>query len=274
MSANPGLAAPLLLGPDGWLRVEELPLAELVVALEGRPAWVLSDRALERALTLAGEAQTLEVGAVGPPEILARVAARGFWACARSSHELGLALAAGFDPQRLVAAGPVRDDGFLKDALSAGVAVVPVDGPGDAENVARMARLLALDPPAREGAPPAAPPDLLSQVGGLLAAVLVAPPQLALDVALPTGAAPGASLYALLPGPVQEVGLCGLSRWGGEAPLPARLHGVAARGDWLFLPRADAALPRAADPVHAMPVSVMVRGGLWTELAPRPWPAA
>lgn len=270
---------------EGVLHLEDLPLHELAEAREGHPAWVLSHSAVERALVALDGVRLVPVAAAGPLEVLGMLAAAGCWAAAWSSHELRLALEVGFPAARVVAAGSVRDDGFLKDALVAGVAVVPVADELDAANVQRIAHWLDREPPASEGAPQLAPADLFDAVGGLLAPVLAPLPALALDATLPAARRAGASpslhvgeqpVLALVEGPPSTGSVAGLSRWAiaGDEPRAARVHGAPARGDWVVLPHADAAALCAPDPVHADAGWVMVRGGVWRELPPRPMPSA
>ncbi|RKY15544.1 MAG: hypothetical protein DRQ55_19390 [Planctomycetota bacterium] len=271
-------AEPPFVRRGGALWCEQVELAELARAREGRAAWVLSHAAITAALSSTDGPRAVALGAVGPPEVLAMLAAAGHWAACVSSHELGLALAAGVEPGRVLASGRVRDDGFLKDALLAGVAVVQTSGDDDAANVRRLADALGVPCPSPQGAPPAAEPELLSAVGGLLAPLLAPPPDVALDVALdaprPWGSTGAGRVRVLcLQGEGQQDGtLAALSSWREPAPRPARIEGQAARGGWALVPAARAIEAHAPNPAHPEPAWVMLRGELWRELSPRPLP--
>jgi hypothetical protein len=260
---------------DGRLMVENVALTDLSAALEGRAAWVLGHRALtgalRRALRLAGGAVSVPVGTLGPREALTLAAQSGCWARVASSHELALARAAGFASNRIAVGAPVLEDGLVRDALAAGVAVIQAQGE-DAANVARIARALGHVQPPSQGAPPDMAPGVLRRAGGLLAPLLAGAPVLALDAAWePRGR--GRVALAALAGPVEtitEARLRGLP--GVEAP--ARLIGTATRGDWVALPDPRAASPQRPDLAHPLPATVLVRGSAWRVLEPRPMPAA
>ncbi|MGQ0552470.1 MAG: hypothetical protein ACT4PU_04555 [Planctomycetota bacterium] len=226
------------------------------------------DRAAQSGLALC-----VAVDQVGPRELLALVALRGGWARVASPHELKLARAAGFAPERIAVAGPVLEDGLLRDALAENVAVIEAGG-GAAQHLARIAAALGHAVPSLSGAPPALPAGAFRRVGGLLAQALQAPPELVLDAAWSPRsrarvmAAPLAHCSALraaaTPGTVR--GLVG-------APAPLGLLGPAARGDWLAVPDVRAAEPQAPHPAWPRPGTVLVRTGGWRLLDERPLPA-
>ncbi len=305
---------------DGRLHLEDVDLTDLSGALDGRAAWLVSHAAVEMAIAgVAGSsasagvpapsaersalraapesmpysARCIAVAAVGPLAVLGQIAASGWWAAVRSSHELTLALEAGFPPERLLAGGGVRDDGFVKDALAAGVAVMRHADDEQRANAARIAALLGHELPPEHGAPPAAPAGLLTQCGGLLAPVLRAPPALAIDAVCPRLAAsqpvlalhtapPAAADSLLAPGagglPAPGVGaliaavagtLAGLDA--GDAPQAALVPPHVQRGEWVVLPGAAAdVLP--VDPAHPAARTVLVRGASWRLLPARPLP--
>ena len=260
---------------DGRLVIENVALDDLAAALDGRAAWVLGHRALagalKRGLRLGGGAVAVPVSALGPREALTLAAQAGCWARAASAHELTLARAAGFAPARLVVGAPVLDDGLLRDALAAGVAVIQAQGE-EAQNVARIARALGHPVSPSQGAPPDLAPGVLRRVGGLLAPLLAGPPALSLDAAWePRGR--GRVALGALAGPADassETMLRGLS---GTA-APARLIGTAARGGWVALPDPRAAGPQRPDLAHPLPATVLVRGSAWRLLDARPLPGA
>lgn len=268
---RPILPAPFRLA-GGRLWLEDVALEELAAGLAGQPAWLLGHAALvallARARRAAGGALLLPVGRIGPREVLALGAAAGDWARIESRHEIGLARDAGFAPGRMLVGGPVAEDGLLVDALSAGLAL---RGP-DPANVARIAGALGLPLPAAVEPPPELPAGALARAGGLLAPLLSGPPQLVLDAAWRPAGRARVDVRALAgAGPAQDVTLRGLPA---ATPVPARLVGQAGRGDWVLVPDARAAEVLLPDPAHPLPAVVMVRGGAWRLLDPRPWPAA
>jgi hypothetical protein len=258
---------------DGRLVLENLALAELATALDGRAAWVLGHRALsgalKRAARAAGGAVSVPVGALGPREALTLAAQAGCWARVASPHELTLARAAGFAPDHIVAGAPVLEDGLLRDALAAGVAVLEARGE-DAPNAERIARALGHKLPPTTGAPPDLPANALRRAGGLLAPLLAAAPALALDAVWePRGR--GRVAVAALAGPPESVGETSLRGLSGPV-APALLVGAAQRGGWVVLPDTRAAAPQRPDLAHALPATVLVRGGAWRLLERRPLP--
>jgi len=216
----------------------------------------------------------IEVGAVGPLAVLGQLAAAGWWAGVRSSHELTLALEAGFPPERLLACGGVRDDGFVKDALAAGVAVMKHADVEERVNAARIAALLDHELPPQHGEPPDAPAGLLDCCGGMLAPVLRPSPALTVDAVCPRlsgprqvlalHAATTAAEQASLPGTLTGLGAC-------DQPQAALVPSRVLRGDWVVLPGAAAAV-RPVDPAHPAACTVLVRGESWRLLAGRPLP--
>jgi hypothetical protein len=269
---RPSFPSPFRLrGGRVWL--ERLALDELVPALGGRAVLLLGHgalgRALARARRAAGGSLTVPVSLLGPREALAACAEAGDWALASSRHELALALAAGFPRSRVAVSGDVLEDGVLVDALTGGVGALHAD----TVNVARLAAGLGLPVPPATALPPRLPEAALRRVGGLLAPLLSGPPSLVLDAGWePAGRARVAVLPLRGPAdaPPSEASIRGLPP---AAPARARLHGPAARGDWVAVPDPRAARVLLPDPAHPRPPTVMVRGGAWRLLDPRPWPA-
>jgi len=271
---------------DGGLLLEDVNLVNLAGALDGRAAWLISHAAVEATLarparsaleSASHDARCIEVADVGPLAVLGQVAVAGWWAAVRSSHELTLALEAGFPPERLLACGGVRDDGFVKDALAADVAVMQHADDEERANAARIAALLDHELPPEHGAPPAAPAGLLAHCGGLLAPVLRPPPALAIDAVCPRLQG-GLQAFALHAAPSMAAGampaavpgtLSGLDV--GDAPQAALVPPHVQRGDWVVLPVAAAAV-RPVDPAHPAACTVLVRGPSWRLLPARPLP--
>jgi hypothetical protein len=266
---------------DGQLFLEQLPLHELVAGLRGREAWLIGHAALAAALRATrGRPGAVSVAGIGPRQVLAQCAAAGCWARVTSSHELELAQEAGFPSARIVAGADVVEDGFLRDALAAGVAVIERRGRAAEANLRRIASTLGHAVPPRSGAPRALPAPLAPCCGGLLAPLLAGPPSLAIDAAWEPPAAdarrPARTLVLdVLPlslptrrsaVPVTVRGL------GERRPQRARLHGPAARGDWVVIPLPDAAAVHRPDAAHPLPLVVMVRGAAWRPLEPRRLP--
>jgi hypothetical protein len=258
---------------DGRVWLERLPLDELVPALGGRAVILLGHGALSRALLrarrAAGGALTVPVAAIAPREGLALCAEAGDWALATSRHELALALAAGFPRARIAVGGSVLEDGVLVDALTGGIGALQAD----AANIARIAAGLGLPAPPPAALPPRLPDAALRRVGGMLAPLLAGPPALVADAAWrPAGRARVAVLGLATPAesPPVEASLRGLPD---AAPARARLLGTVVRGDWVAVPDPRSARIQPPDPAHPLPPLVMVRGGAWRLLDPRPWPA-
>ncbi|MFT7462238.1 MAG: hypothetical protein ACI9EF_000576 [Pseudohongiellaceae bacterium] len=174
---------------EGQLVIEDLALADLATDLAGQAAWVLSREALDA--VFAGPARCLPLGLVGPLDVLTMAAAAGWWTSVVSSHELDLAEQAGFVPERIVASVGWHDDGFVKDALTRGIADLPAIDDTDGANIERIARLLGVERPSvgamtrtaagvaeeptdagRTSVPPSIGIEAFAQCGGLLAAVL------------------------------------------------------------------------------------------------------
>jgi hypothetical protein len=260
---------------DGQLWLEDVRLGELAQSLEGRAAWLLSHRAvtgaLRRVLRVAGGPASLAVGMVGPREVLALAAQAGCWARVASMHELALARSAGFPVERIAVRAPILEDGLLRDALTAGVAVLEAQAE-EARNVERLASALGHALPASSGAPPDLLPGALRRVGGLLAPALAGAPELALDAAWdPRGRA---RVVVVAVGGPAESSADGSVRGLPGVVAPARLIGAAGRGDWVLLPDPRAAGLHRPDPAHPLPLEVMVKGSAWRILEPRPWPAS
>lgn len=179
---------------EGRLRLDGVALADVADGLQGKPAWVISGAAVLEALELSrarrgaadarGEragAVCVEVGAIGPPAVLALLAQADAWASVASGHELTLALQAGFAPRRIVVQAPALDDGFILEALTARVGVLVRRGGEEAARIARIARGLELPLPKPTGAPAILRPAAFARCGGLLARLLSGPPRLVLD---------------------------------------------------------------------------------------------
>src|SRR3954462_1932651 len=56
-----------------------------------------------------------------------------------SAGELAIALAAGFDPQRILLHGNAKSDSDIGDALAAGVGLIVIDGSDDVDRLERIA---------------------------------------------------------------------------------------------------------------------------------------
>jgi hypothetical protein len=78
---------------------------------------------------------------------------------------------------------------------------------------------------------------------------------------------------AALAGPAETVVESSLRGLSGPV-APALLVGAARRGEWAALPDTRAAAPQRPDLAHALPATVLVRGGAWRLLEPRPLPTA
>lgn len=291
------------------LILEELLLAELASDLAGQPAWVLSRAALDA--VFAGPPRCLPMGLVGPLEVPAMAGAAGWWTAVVSSHELDLAERAGFDPSRIAAPPGWRDDGFVKDALTRGIASLPAVDEIDEQNIERIASLLGVERPCSGDVPRDVPPpvglEAFADCGGLLAVVLRRSPTLVLDTPLDGCALElrsGESVDVLAvdhragrvdaDAAVVLNGLPGsLSASIEPVALPARLHGAPAsgegrlgvpavasseagpaRGDWVVIPCLGAVACLPPDAAHSRPQHILVHGGLWRPLDQRPLPPA
>jgi hypothetical protein len=197
------------------------------------------------------------------------MAGQGWWARVLSSHELTLAQTAGFAPSCIVAGGTVKDDGFLKDALTLGVAVLEPGHPDHDDNVQRIAEALSARVPPDSGGPPRVSADAFARCGGLLARVLRAPPDLALDA--PLLDTPDAHVFPLTPGELKAGSLEGLTLPGqGGEPPPAWIHGAPVRGDWVVVPSAMTLAPQPGATIHPAVPRLMVTGSRWRVLEARP----
>lgn len=255
----------------GRLHGEGTALEDLVDALDGRAAWVISLGALREGLAGDDGAASVRLAEIGAPALMSLIARTGRWARVASSHELRLALQAGFPRERVVVPSALADDGLIRDALTERVAVIEADAAA-AENVARIARALDLPVPPGAGAPAPGKTRAFDGVGGLLAQVVRPAPDVRLDAVLdlargsvrilPLRRAPGA-------GPAATVSLCGLGETQGRR---ARLAGDVARGDWVFLPDPTALAPRARHPAYPMPRTVLIDGRSHRVLDERPLP--
>lgn len=258
----------------GRLFLEDSDLADLAAGLEGRAAWLVGHAAMSTAIE-AGCPCTVAISAIGPPSVLAMLARAGAWARVRSRHELELARSAGFPREQIVAGGRVLEDGFLKDVMSERVAVLECDA-DTAAIAARIGAALGLELPPSTGAPPDLRAGALARCGGLLAPLLASPPALRLDAVweeLGPEPVQVLSVAGTGPGdePPTEVTLEGLQAAGAR---PARLHGAAARGDWVLVLSEDSLAVRRADAAHAPVRTVMVRGASWRVLEDRRFPTA
>ena len=288
---------------DGEWHLEQVPLSALAADLAGLPgAWVLSREAVDRALAAVDGPRAVSPQRLSPPALLSLAAAAGHWAAVRSAHELRGVLEAGFPPERIVVRGRVKEDGLLRDALAARVAVVQ----GDAHERAvleRIAGALGHALPSATGAPRDMPAEAFGRCGGLLARVLRGAPDVALDAVLDGGrpaAAGGARPGALDldpdllwsahaggdPGPTLLLALAGphadgrtdagtLTGLGGvdeSPPRHARLMGPLRRGDWALWPDPRATAWRAEFGVHPALPSMLVQGAAWRPLDLRSGP--
>jgi len=265
----------------GRLELGGVDLAELAEDLQGRPAWLIGGDAALAALARAQgrrRAVGVEVGAIGPPALLALIARTGAWASVASAHELKLAAQAGFSMRRVVVDAPVLDDGLILEALTARVGVLVRRGRREAAAVRRVGALMRLPLPAARGAPPVVPPSTFARCGGLLARLLAGPPRLVLDAlweppaAASRKAAPRVVLG--LRGPSASRGrratLSGLTE---ARPSPARLLGEVARGDWVVVADPASLAVRPPHPAWPQPRDVLVHHGRWRLLDARPMPA-
>ena len=262
----------------GRLELDGVELAGLAEGLEGRPAWVVAGGAALSALARAQglrRAVAIAVSEVGPPAVLALLAPTGAWASVASGHELALARRAGFPGRRIVVDAPVLDDGLILEALTARVGVLVRRGPREGAAVRRVAALMRLPQPPARGAPACVPASTFSRCGGLLGRLLSGPPHLVLDALWDGGNS--RSLTAVLPVAtptashrVLRVTLAALAA---ERPLPARLLGTAARGDWVIVADSSALAVRPPHPSWPHPQDVLVHHGRWRRLEPRPMPS-
>ncbi len=288
----------------GRLHVDGLDLTDLADGLEGRAVWLLSHRAITDAIAACDGPRTVDVARVGPPPVLGLFAAAGWWARCRSPLELEVARLAGFAPERLVVSGRVKDDGFVKDALTLGVGVLEPSDADETTNIERLAGFLDLEVPAATGAPEGVAACALDGCGGLVAPVLRAPPAVALDApwcaawtaaaATRVGAATDAgaraatsegacpaddhsgpdalAVWPLAPGAAADGTLEGLASAVAAPPRPARVHGAPPRGSWAFVPSLLAFGRPFDDPAWPVPETVLVRDGTWRFLEPRATP--
>jgi hypothetical protein len=262
---------------EGRLIVDDVDLAELADQLEGHAVWLLSHGAIARCIAACDGPRTVSVGRVGPPVVLGMFAAAGWWARCHTPRELQAARAAGFPAGRLVATGRVKDDGFLKDALSVPVGVLEIVDDVDAANVARLAAFLECALPPSRGQPAHVAACELHGCGGLLAPVLRGSPQVALDAPwcewagdTRHGNDPEAHgrvhVWPLEPGPTTFGTFEGLTSVAAAPPTAAHMHGgvdAFARGAWALV-LADLAFGRPfEDPAWPTPETVMTRDGVW-----------
>lgn len=278
---------------DGRLTLDGVDLGELAAGLEGHAAWVLSHGAITACLAACDGPRTVSVGRVGPHVVLGMFAAAGWWARCHSPRELQVALAAGFPAERLVASGRVKDDGFLKDALSVTVGVLETAGEDDAANVARLATFLGSALPPSEGQPASVAACELLGCGGLFAPVLRGPPGLAIDAPWSTWSA-GAQhprdpagdtdctgdstvggtdatqhVWPVTPGaPVRDT-LEGLSSVAAAPACATLIHGALTRGEWALMPSLSAFGRPWEDSAWPVPETVMTRDGVWRVLEER-----
>ncbi len=265
-------AAPFSRAPDGRLVVDAVDVGEIVEQLEGRSAVVISELAVRAVARAQGE-RVIDAGDVDADDVLALLAAEGWWCRARSSHDVERIGRAGFPTERRVAGGGVRDDGFLKDALDSGVGAIEHHDETERANAERIAAVFGGSWP-DAAPPPDAALDSFAGCAGLLAAVLRATDPLAIDAPWPLVAAPtsatAAWTLALSDAEPQATSLAGLGAV--RTLTDFELHGDAARGDWLAIPVADALRPPRVNASQVLPQRVLVRGALWRFLPPARWP--
>jgi len=265
----------------GRLELGGVDLAELTEELQGRPAWLIGGDAALAALARAQgrrRAVGVEVGAIGPPVLLALLARTTAWASVASAHELTLAAQAGFSMRRVVVDAPVLDDGLILEALTARVGVLVRRGRREVAAVQRVAALMRLPLPAARGAPPVVPPSTFARCGGLLARLLAGPPRLVLDALWePPAAAARKATPRLVLGlrgrlssaAARRATLSGLTE---SRPSPARVVGEVARGDWVVVADPASLAVRPPHPAWPQPREVLVHHGRWRQLEARPMP--
>jgi hypothetical protein len=259
----------------GRLLLDGVDLGSLAEGLQGRPAWVISGRAVLAAYARARgrrRALVVEVGGVGPPPVLTLLSQAGAWAGVVSGHELALALKAGFPAQRLLVRAPVLDDGLILEALSARVAMLARAGADESLRVTRIARSLKLPVPKASGAPPLLPAPAFARCGGLLARLLAGPPALVLDALWEAPAGTAVQVLTLAATSFGSGRRATLAALASTRRAPAQLFGEPARGDWVLVPDPAALAVRPPHPAWPLPRTVLVHGGLWRELDARPMP--
>ena len=216
--------------------------------------------------------RTIDAATVDADDVLAVLASEGWWCRLRSSHDVERAGLAGFPPERRVAGGGVRDDGFLKDALDAGVGAIEHHDAAERRNAERIAAAFGGTWP-DGSSPPDAADDTFAGCAGLLAAVLRPADPLALDAPWPLVPTPDdLAAWSVAPSDAsaRTVTFAGLGALGSLDTL--ELHGDVARGDWLVVPLSDALRPPRVDASHTLPERVLVREALWRFLNPARWP--
>ena len=259
----------------GRLELDGVDLAEVTESLEGRPAWVIAGGAVLGALARAQgrrRAVGIDVGAIGPPGVLALLAPTGAWAFVASGHELDLARRAGFPGRRIVVDAPVLDDGLILAALTARVGVLVRRGPREGAAVRRVAALMRLPLPAARGAPPCVPAATFARCGGLLARLLAGPPAVVLDALWEPAARPPVRVLAVqgrLGPPGRVTSLSGLTT---VRASRARLLGAPARGDWVIVADPASLAVRPPHPAWPQPRELLVHHGRWRRLEARPMP--
>jgi diaminopimelate decarboxylase len=144
VSVLPRTAARL---PDGRLAVGGCALAD-VAAEHGTPVFVADAEGLRAtareyvaafAARHAGTSVHFAAKALPCAPVMRLLAAEGIGCDVASAGELAIALAAGFDPARVLLHGNAKRDADLEAALAAGVGLIVIDGPDDVDRLARLA---------------------------------------------------------------------------------------------------------------------------------------
>lgn len=262
--------APFRRADDGRLAVDDVLVADVVAELDGRPVVVVSETAVRAACRRDGP-RTVEAGALADEALLALAVEEGWWVRVRSSHDVARVVAAGIPVGRRVAGGGVRDDGFLKDVLAAGVACIEHDDEAERRNAERVAAILGgAWPDGDVAAPPAAAPDAFAGCAGLVAGVLRDGDPLGVDAPWPLAAPVDRAVAASVEpadDQARDARLVGLGRLPDE-PTRIRCLGPTPRGAWIGVACPDGLTPPRIDPSHPEPERVLVRGALWRVLPP------
>lgn len=268
-------AAPLTWLADGRLGFDDVALADIAAGVDGQAVLAVSVGAVRARLeSLATVGHALDVGAVGPTDVLRWAVEAGVALRARSRHELALALAAGARGDGIDVVDGALDDGLVMDALGAGVACVVCADDVERENVARVATHLGLPRPEARDARAAAS-HALTGCGVLLALVARAGDVLVVDALLPDAVGVVHALAAerdVDDAAPREVSVRGLAQWPQRDALPATCVGDVARGEWVAMTCASAAAPWGVHVAQPTPEVVLAQDGRWRFADPRALP--
>ena len=241
-------------------------MADIAAGVDGQAVLAVSVGTVRARLeALASVGHALDVGAVGPVDVLRWAVEAGVALRVRSRHELALALAAGAGGDAVDVVEGALDDGLVMDALSAGVACVAVVDDVERANVARIAAHLGLPAPDVRELRPAATHALVG-CGVLLALVARAGEALVVDALLPDGVG---VVHALVSeseaegAPRREGVVRGLAEWPLREGLATARVGEPARGDWVALTCATAVAPWGAHVAQPTPEVVLAEAGRW-----------